>query len=87
VFNVTPTQVRSSGLTSTVTFSTTQTLTNPAACGGLFYAVTPAHQSQSALAVLLAAYFAGRNISIYVLGGGCDPTSGGIIVTDVMTSP
>ncbi len=45
-----------------------------------------AHQAQFALAILLAAYAQGANISIYVLTSSCAPT-GGIPVTDVMTAP
>ena len=86
VYNVTPTAVRSSGTHGAVTFTTTQALTNPASCAA-FYVVSTADQSQFALAILLSAYALKSNISIYVLSSGCDATTGGIIVTDVMTDP
>ena len=86
VSNVTPTQIRSSGMYTVVTFSTVQTVTNPMGCNQAFYVVTATHQSQFALAILMAAYVAGTNVSIYVLTGSCDST-GGIPVTDVMTAP
>jgi len=86
VYNVTPTAVRSSGTYNAVTFTTTQALTNSAGCAS-FYVVSTAHQSQFALAILLSAYSTKNNISIYVVSSGCDSTTGGIIVTDVMTDP
>lgn len=75
-FNVTPTQIRSSGTYTVVTFSTAQALTNPLGCNQPFYVVSTQHQSQSALAILLAAYAAGTNVSIYVLSSSCDSTGG-----------
>lgn len=84
---ITPVQIRSSGPYSVVTFGSAEPIVNPANCLADFYAITLANQAQSALAILLTTYVAGLKVSVVVSTSGCDPTTGRVSVTDVMTSP
>jgi hypothetical protein len=70
---------------SMVSFGTTQSMSNPAACAGVdYYAVAfdvNGHH-RSVLAILLTAMATGRKVNIYVVDGQCHST-GRPLVQDV----
>ena len=76
--------VRSQGDKSRITFTTNEPVINPANCPSTdHYGVDATNDPKSALSIVLAAFMAGKEISIYVVENSCD-INGRPLVTNVL---